>query len=340
LNLGPVLRKTNRPQEARENYDQAIAILKKLADQYPHHPEYRHDLGVCFLNLGNLLADNPPPLPRADGRRQGWPAEQAYAEALKLFHPLASDFPRVPMHRQELANTYNSLGSFLVHKESVRRDLNALAVLFAHQQPLPVATCSSYLQTPQKRDLSAAQASWEQALKLFDKLAAERPNVPAHQADLGMAHGNLGWLFTAQDDWAAAGPQLVKAVACLKKALKPPNAQNPDYLNALRGHYQTQAETALQLKDPVGAAQAAAALPEVFGNRGLDYYYAACFTARCVPLAAQPAVKRFCTDQAIDLLRRAVVHGVARDKRLRDIEQNYLVPLRPAVVAKLLTELD
>jgi tetratricopeptide (TPR) repeat protein len=318
VNLGPVLRATRRPRQARQRYDQARAVLEKLTDQDPDNPDYRHELGVCLLNRGNLLTGIDP--------KQ---AEEAFAAALKRLQPLTRDFPRVPLFRKDLGNAFNSLAGCLVQKQDSCGFLRAFDTTIFAVGSLLV----------HRRDRAAAREAWMQARDLFAKLAAERRDVPAHRGDLGMVCGNLGWLLAQQGDWKAARPELEEAVACLEDALKPPNARHPDYLSALRGAYQTLAETLLQLQDPDAAAEAAAALPGVFPDRGLDYYYAACFLARCVPLGKEPTLRQRYTDQAVDMLRLAVARGVAKAARLPEIEENNLKPLRPDVVSALLAEL-
>jgi hypothetical protein len=235
----------------------------------------------------------------------------------------------VPQYRQDLANAYNCLASFLAQKQD--------PCLFVRAFDTTVYPMGSLL--VHRRNQVAAGKAWEQARDLFARLATERPNVPAYQGDLGMVCANLGWLRTQQNDWMAARPELDRAVACLKDALKPPNDRHPDYRDALRSAYQTLAETLLQLKLPAAAAEAAVTLATVFPDRGVDCYYAACFLARCVPLTGDAALQQRCTDQAIDLLRCAAARGVPAVARLPEIEEHLLKPLRPDVVRQLLAEL-
>jgi tetratricopeptide (TPR) repeat protein len=333
LNVGPVLVKTRRPEEARTRYKKAIDILEELANDDRLNPHYRHEQGVCYLNLGNLLLDI------SDTHSTEEQAKKAYAKAHGLFQQLATDFPKVPIYQQELANLHISLGRFFVSRQWSRRPSHVLAAVVLNDQPLPLAMCSSYFLALSAGDMPAGKNAWEQARDTLEKLASEHQSVPALQADLGMTCGNLGWLWTQQKNWKAAQSELQRAVTCLKSALKPPNAQNPYYLEALRKNYQTLTETHLQLGQHEAAAETAAALPEVFHDRGVDYYYAACFTARCVPLTDQPARRERYTDQAIELLGKAAARGVAGHQRLLDLEEKILTPLRPAEVTRLLARI-
>jgi serine/threonine-protein kinase len=342
-NFGILLKEDNHPEEAESAFLQASGALEKLLKQDPEEPKYLQHLARSYLNLGPVLRAGKRPqlaqqcydqaialLKKLEARYPHNPdyqhelgvgflnlgnllasskqdqADKAYAQAHKRFQDLAHDFPRVPIYRQKLANLCNSLGSLRARMGN----------------------------------LAEAKIEWEKALALFDELAVERPNVLTHTADLGIVYGNLGWLSTAQKDWAGARPQLQKAVACLQEALKPQALRNPEYLAALRNDYQALVETLLQLKDAAAASEAATALPEVFRDRGLDYYYAACFLARCVPLASEETLRQICTEKTIDALRRAAERKVPNDKRLPDIEEKYMRPLGSAVIGDLLAQLD
>jgi hypothetical protein len=86
--------------------------------------------------------------------------------------------------------------------------------------------------------------------------------------------------------------------------------------------------------DHAAAAAAATALPHVFGD-GLDYYYAACFVARCRAQAVETAVRQGYAVKAIELLRAAGARGVPAQRRLPDLEKAYLEPLGHEALAAL-----
>jgi tetratricopeptide (TPR) repeat protein len=77
---------------------------------------------------------------------------------VKLYEPLAGDFPSVPAYRRELAASHNNLG-FL------------LAGLRKHGE---------------------AEAAYRAALTLYDRLAADFPSVPMYRQELAASHHNLG----------------------------------------------------------------------------------------------------------------------------------------------------
>src|SRR5205814_8488307 len=87
----------------RDGAEEAGAESRRLLDQLvrevPENPDYRHERGVVANNLGNV-----------HGSRKRWAdARAAHQEAVERFRQLAADFPRVPVYRQELANSLNSL---------------------------------------------------------------------------------------------------------------------------------------------------------------------------------------------------------------------------------------
>jgi non-specific serine/threonine protein kinase/serine/threonine-protein kinase len=64
-----------RPKEAKAAYEEALAVRKYLADEFPNRPELRHDLARSHFNLGTLF--------QATNRVKE--AEAAYSEGLGHF---------------------------------------------------------------------------------------------------------------------------------------------------------------------------------------------------------------------------------------------------------------
>jgi serine/threonine protein kinase len=330
LNLGPVLRRTGPPLPAEHRYGRAIYLLNRLAERDPDNRDYRHELGVARNNLGNLLADTDPDR-----------AEAEHAAAVRLFTGLTGESPEVPVYQQELANSCNSLGNVLALKTLLPLPARGAGMAGCAGSPAgaaPFLVVATTLVGSARKNLPEAQSAYERAEGVLARLARDHPGVPEYQGDLGMTLGNLGWVLTEQRRWPEARARLERAVASLRKAVKP-RPPNPAYQEALRNQYQTLAETALRLGDHAAAAAAAAALPEVWDDRGLDYYYAACFVARCVPLAEDAGVRQGYARLAVRLLRAAVARGVPGGLRLPDLEKTNLKPLGPQAVAAL-AELD
>jgi tetratricopeptide (TPR) repeat protein/tRNA A-37 threonylcarbamoyl transferase component Bud32 len=332
LNMGPVFRRMKLPHIAKEQYEEAIALLQRLAKKDPDNRDYRHELGIAHNNLGNLLASGEcehsvSPLTRD--------AETEHAAAVRLFTALTGESPGIPVYRQELANSCNSLGGVLAQKRLLALPARAAALAGCAGVSFgsaPFLAAGAFLGGNTRR-LAAAQRAYEQAADVLTRLVKDYPNVPEYAGDLGMTYGNLGWLLTEWQKWPEARIAVEQAIGLLQKAVQPAPA-NPAYQNALRNQYQTLAETALQLGDHAAAAAAAAALPRVFGD-GLDYYYAACFVARCRALAQETAVRQSYVVKAVELLRAAAARGVPAARRLPDLEKAYLEPLGREALAAL-----
>ena len=81
----------------------AIAVLEKLASQWPTRPEHREDLAGSYANLADLL--------NRTGQRGE--AEQAYRALIVLDQKLAADSPSAPCHRSSLAWSHKDMGDLL-----------------------------------------------------------------------------------------------------------------------------------------------------------------------------------------------------------------------------------
>ncbi len=106
-NLGSVLSTKRDDRAAREEserrYDQAVNVLKKLADDFPSVPDYRHDLASASANLGMLQLS----------RREFARAETTLRGALAVLEALVEQFPRRPDYQLQRAATYRMLGILL-----------------------------------------------------------------------------------------------------------------------------------------------------------------------------------------------------------------------------------
>jgi hypothetical protein len=86
-------------RDAEAAYADALALRKRLADDFPARPEFRQDLADGLGNLGVLL--------QITGRLKE--AEAAHTDALTLRKQLAADFPDQSDLRNGLADSYTNL---------------------------------------------------------------------------------------------------------------------------------------------------------------------------------------------------------------------------------------
>jgi eukaryotic-like serine/threonine-protein kinase len=261
LNRAGALTNLKRRAEAVQDWDQALAIGEKLADEFPAEPEYREQLARGHTAKGVLLIEL--------GKRSE--AESAFRQALAIWKKLAADFATVPKYRQELAHSHSNLGFLL--RELGRRPEAVTA--FSHAQAIEeklvvdFPTVSDY-----REELAAcfgnlgrllhevgrrpgAETAYRRALAIEEKLVADFNTVPRYRKDLADYHHNLGSVLYELDRRPEAETAIRQALAIREKAVadfptlpeyRQQLAQNYDGLGMLLRHLGkgSEAETAFR----------------------------------------------------------------------------------------------
>jgi serine/threonine protein kinase len=129
-------------------------------------------------------------------------AELYYRQAIKLYQPMASDFPGEQLYRSELG----------------RCTFDLATLLLGIQRP------------------SEAETAYREAIGLFRKLVAESPAVPAYRSQLGDACNNLGALFRTGKKLKEAEEMFREAVA-LGEKVRSESPDNRSYLISLAAGY-------------------------------------------------------------------------------------------------------
>jgi serine/threonine-protein kinase len=258
-NLGLLYRYTQQYEESEKAFNECIRLLSQLAAERQADPGYRRFLARAYLNLGPVL--------RATGHADR--AEALYGQAIRLQTDLVRQDPWTPDYRFELAISQHNLGYLLERaggrdkeaEKAYREALKLLDPLVVQFPDVPVyrkqlaitenTLANVVSRTPDRR--AEAAEHWQRALDLFDQLAAANRDMPDYEGSKGMVLGNLGWLRLQQHDLKRARELLEEATHRVQVALKA-NADNPDYLRALRDEYQYLYETLTQQGDPAGAA--------------------------------------------------------------------------------------
>ena len=202
-NLGILLRKQQRVDEAEQAYRQAI--------------ECKSDFAEAYNNLGNLLADQQ----RLDE------AEQAYRQAIDLKSDLAGAYNNLgnllrkqqrvdeaeQAYRQALehqpddANAYNNLGNLLADQQRLDEAEQAYRQALEHQPDDANAYNNLGNLLADQQRLDEAEQAYRQALE--------------HQPDDANAYNNLGILLADQQ-------RLDEAEQAYRQALE----HQPDHANA------------------------------------------------------------------------------------------------------------
>jgi tetratricopeptide (TPR) repeat protein len=318
-----------RHADAADHLEQAIGLLGELRRADPGAADVRHELARCLINRGVLDKE----------KRDFAAAQKDYQDAIELLEGLKTAGRYRVSCRTDLAVAQHNIGNLYWEREDVahaldafRRAIDMLERLVeefpdrsAHRKKLADTLNSLASAQATSKDRTGAAVTWGRARDLFRGLTKEFPDVPDYRKYLGITLGNLGWLRTEDKDWSGARPLLEEAIGELTGSLKA-NPKNPHASQALRRHYRSLAETLIQLGDHAAAVDAALSLSAADAEPQ-DCYHAACFVARCVPLAEKDdrlgAESRKTTlaryqDQAIAQLARALRDPAVRLERLAD----------------------
>jgi tetratricopeptide (TPR) repeat protein len=196
--LGWVLR-ISQPQEAEKLHRQAIAINERLVSSFPDNSSHRGHLGFSYRFLGFLLDPATRPQER----------EQTLRQAAAQLEKNVTGAPDRQYGRFVLVDTYRCLGDDLVAQqrtaeaeELYRKALNVVGSLtttplVGTPDEVPRRQAVDHCFTNLIQLLTAAGRAAEaeqvqqQAITLYEKLAAERPDKPYfrkmlvnHQAEL------------------------------------------------------------------------------------------------------------------------------------------------------------
>jgi len=306
--LARLLRASNREVEAEQIFRRGLDGLEKLAATFPAVIGYKNALAKFHHNHGIQL----------DMAGRADEAERSFRRAVELHDKLAGDFPHVVEYRQDLAKHHNSLGMVL---SSLRRPqeaegafVRAIAIKQKLAADLPTVTmqrmelANSYNGLGMFRmtfgETEKAVEAYRQAIAVLDELVAEYPGSGDYRSRLGGVLNNLAMVTS---DQRQARGHVERAIEQQRLAIEI-NPENAMFHQFLRNHYSTLATILLQLEEHVDAAQVAAELAGASPHRAAESYNAACFLARCIPLANGDAALPGPARQAAadDYARRAI----------------------------------
>jgi serine/threonine-protein kinase len=324
--LAVQLTNTGRVQEAEGESRQALTLYQRLVADFPALPEYRQVLATSHNNLGIVFWST--------GRSKE--AEGEYRRALALQQRLVDDFPAVPAYRQELARGHDNMGVLLCTtgraQEAEKEFRQALALrqrladdfpnVPGYRQELASSHNNFGILLKDTGRFQEAEREFRQALALGQRLADNFPTVPDYQNEVAGTLVNFALLEQDRQDFAKARRLLEEALPHHQAALKA-NPRHPVYRAFFRNNTQALADILLHLGAHVEAAMAADRLAQVAVDLPSDLYNAACYLARCGPLAEKddklPEAKR--KELARQYVDRALATlGQAVDKGYKDVE--------------------
>jgi tetratricopeptide (TPR) repeat protein len=197
--MGQINRKLGQPDQARVNYDQAVAILQQLAADYPEATAYRLDLSAGYHNR-SLVLQEAGRIPQAD---------QDQRQALAILEQLVADNPKDQTARFELANAHHNWGILLEQTgrldqaEKAYQDALRLRQELAddglddrrnrHERAATLHDLATLLEDRNRP--REAEPLLRQALAVQKDLVAQYGSVPDHREALARSYGSLGRLL-------------------------------------------------------------------------------------------------------------------------------------------------
>ncbi|HET6882644.1 MAG TPA: protein kinase [Pirellulales bacterium] len=319
-NLERLLRQEGRFAEAEPLSLRSCEIAKRLAADFPAAATYQKGLATCYHNHGVLLDET--------GRRDE--AEDFFRKAIGLRQRLANDFPHVISYRQDLAKHYNSLGLVLSHARRPQEAEAAFKQAIALKQKLAADLPSVPLRRRelansftnlglfqmQNGQFDKADQAYREGIDLLERLVREFPAVPEYQGALGAALNDFA-MATGQRDPQGARALLERAIGCQQLAIEL-NPRERTFHKFLRNHHLVLSRILLQLGEHADAAREATKMAELSFEPARDHYDAACYLARCVPLATKDttlsdaervALAEDYSRRAVEQLERAIAAG-------------------------------
>ncbi|HLJ93476.1 MAG TPA: serine/threonine-protein kinase [Gemmataceae bacterium] len=314
---GNLLADLGRTKEAETAHRTALRLRTKLVDEVPSEARYRQQVALSYLNLGDVLSD-----------------QAMYAEALRRLEKLVADFPDNSVYKNDLARACANSAQLLRIAERfpeaarlLRQAIDLKDALVKHHPEVPsfrsdlANTYNNlgllFVDMEQKSD---AERAYQSAITLQRKLAGNFPSVPDYQSELGSTLHNLAELELTRKQWQKARVYLEEAIERQTVAVRS-SPRNPTYRKFYHFHTEALADALEQLGDDRALAKAAIEPVQRLPNDGQEYFRAAQFLARCVPLARKDnrmmEAEQYAAD-AVQMLRRAIGHGYGKGKTLRE----------------------
>jgi tetratricopeptide (TPR) repeat protein len=197
--LADISRLLGENDQAAEAYDQAIALLDRLAPNSHADPRFRQIMADSYCYLGEIL------------RLRSQPAEarQAYDLAENLQSQLVAEFPGNADYRKDLSRCHYNLGILLKDtrrpQEAEKEFHLAIELLDKLVQEHPETAeyrrhlARAYLNIGPALRINGrpdqAEDAYQQAIRLQKDLVEKNPSNPDYQYELGVSYNNLGFLL-------------------------------------------------------------------------------------------------------------------------------------------------
>ncbi len=200
--LGMIEQADGRSADSEAHYRRELAEAERLTQDFPDRPEFRRELARGCTNLGGLLAE----------QSRAGEAETILLKGISLNADLTAKEPADVQVRLDLAKCHNNLGYLLLEKGQTERAIaemeQARNLSSALVQQFPDAPRYAHNLAGDLRNLgrayeaaglATAQASFQESLKISQRLANAFPANMDYQIELGRCLNNLGAYLAAAD---------------------------------------------------------------------------------------------------------------------------------------------
>jgi tetratricopeptide (TPR) repeat protein len=348
--LGLIYSDTARWEEANAAYQQALAIAEEQVRAHPEATEYEYMLaktyGASALNYSRL------------GRLDN--AEKLFQQALDRLNPLVQNHPLNSEYQLLMATTQMNWGQLCLQRGWYEKGETALKaaqsvygrLVRADAPPEDwesLARCDAILGTAYnlQAQTERAEAAQQQALKIFEKLAREHPDVLQYEYDVGRCYTELAWTAERAGRADAALARYGKAIAIIEAVVGKGFQPGRSGGGLLRARL-LRAGTLAGRGDHAQATAEAEAVVRLGDLKSNNVYLVTCVFSRAsaaadhdskLSTADRARLKARYADRAMEYLRQAVADGWWNMNLMK--KDTDLDPLRTREdFQKLLAELD
>jgi tetratricopeptide (TPR) repeat protein len=238
--VGDIQQKLGEQAKAEEAYTRALALTRRLADDFAAEPEYRELLAGCQYKLGVLFSQT----------KQFREAERAFREAIALREKLASESPTSLEYQCDLATSLRNLGRALHGlgrpddaELAYRRALDLLNELVRRRpeeskyQDELGATLSNLADLPGGHgDAAQYRRPLEEAVRCQRAALQARPRHAVYRIHLANQLARLGRTLARWEEYAEAEKAYRQAAELIEK-LAEDFPKVPDHRRELAANY-------------------------------------------------------------------------------------------------------
>ena len=198
--LGMIEQGDGRSGDSEAHYRRELAEAERLTQDFPDRPEFRRELARACTNLGGLLAE----------QSRAAEAERILRRGIAMNADLTAKQPGDVQVRLDLAKCRNNLGYLFLEagqtEEAIAELVQARDLSSALVKQFPDAPRYRHNLAGDLRNLgrayeaagqAAAEASYQESLRISEKLATEFPANVDYQIELGRCLNSLGALMAA-----------------------------------------------------------------------------------------------------------------------------------------------